>query len=201
MKLYDAAAGNAKRVRIFIAEKGIEIPRISLELGKDTRAPEFRQLNSLGEVPVLELDNGRVITESRAICRYLDSAFPDIPLMGLNAFEQGHIAMWSERIYSQLFLPYGLMVRHTLPLFADVMIQVPEFARAQRDEIPDKWTWLDSEMADGRAFITGDKFSFADVEGMTLLMLADIFDIGIPGSCQYANRWADAMRRRPSWEA
>lgn len=201
MKLYDANAGNPKRVRIFIAEKGIEIPREVLELGKDTRTPEFLKLNSLGEVPVLELDNGQVITDSIAICRYLDLAFPETSLMGRDAFEQGHIEMWSQRIYSQLFLTVGLMVRHQLPMFADVLEQVPAFAEAQRKAMPEKWAWLDQELADGRPFIAGDTFTFADVQGMTALTLTDIFGLNIPNECTHATKWADAMRQRPSWNA
>ena len=201
MRLYNSMSGNAKRVRIFIAEKGLDIPRVDLELGKDTRTPDFRKLNSLGEVPILELENGQIITESRAICRYLDIRFPELPLMGVSAFEQGHIAMWSERIHGHLFMTYGLMVRHTLPLFADIVRQVPDFAETQRAAIPDKWIWLDNEMSDGRAYIAGEAFSFADVEGMTALMLADIFDLGIPQTCTHAIRWAQAMRERSSWSA
>lgn len=201
MKLYNAMAGNPKRVRIFIEEKGIDIPRVEMELGTDTRTPEFRALNSLAELPILELDDGRIITESRAICRYLDIRFPETPLMGVDAFEQGHIAMWSERIHGQLFMTYGLMVRHTIPLFADVVDQVPAFAESQRNAIPEKWRWLDKEMSDGRPFIAGEAFSFADVEGMTALMIADAFDLGVPESCEHAMQWANAMRQRSSWEA
>ncbi len=201
MKLYDAQAGNAKRVRIFISEKGIEIPREVIELGKDTRTPEFRRLNSLGEVPVLELDDGQIITESMAICRYLDLAYPETPLMGRDAAEQGHIEMWSLRIYSQIFMTIGLMVRHQLPLFAEVLEQVPEFAEAQRKMMPEKWNWLNEEMADGRQFIAGDTFSFADVQGMTALTITDIFDLSAPDDCKHVAKWATAMRERPSWTA
>ncbi|WFE89819.1 glutathione S-transferase family protein [Roseibium porphyridii] len=201
MKLYDAQAANAKRVRIFIAEKGIEVPKVELELGKDTRASEFRKLNSLGEVPVLELDNGNVITDSIAICRYLDALFPDVPLMGRSPVEIGRIEMWSQRVYQELFLPIGLMVRHQLPLFADVIEQVPEFAAAQRRLMPKKWQWFDQELSDGRPFITGDTFTFADVQGMTALMLADIFDLAAPNDCVNAVYWSAKVRSRKSWEA
>lgn len=201
MKLYDAKAGNAKRVRIFIAEKGIDIPSEIVELGIDTRTPEFRKLNSLGEVPVLELDDGSVITDSIAICRYLDNVFPEKPLMGQTAFQQGHIEMWSQRIYQEIFLPIGLMVRHQLPLFADVLEQVPAFADAQRRVMPRKWRWFDQELADRRPYIAGEEFSFADVQGMTALVLADLFDLGISDDCTHALRWAGAMRERSSWTA
>lgn len=201
MKLYNAMSGNTKRVRIFMAEKNIDIPRVDLELGSGTRTAEYRKINSLGEVPALELDDGQVITESRAICRYLESRFPDYPLMGQNALEHGKIAMWSERIHGHLFMTYGLYVRHTLSLFDGVVDQIPDFANTLRKAIPEKWRWFDREMADGRPYIAGDQFSFADVEGMTALMIADALEIGIPGSCGHAHSWAHAMRSRTSWGA
>lgn len=201
MKLYDTNSGNTKRVRIFIAEKGIEISRVALELGKDTRSPEFLRLNSLGELPVLELDDGRILTESLAICRYLEAEFPERPLMGTTPFEQGHIEMWSQRIYAHLFMTHGNFVRHSMDFFNAVMEQVPEFAEAQRRAIPEKWMWLDREMSDGRDYIAGDTFSMADVHGMTVLMIADGLKISIPGQCACVNRWAAAMRGRPSFQA
>ena len=201
MKLYNATSGNTKRVRIFIAEKGIEVPRVELELGVDTRAPEFRKLNSLGEVPVLELDDGRVISESIAICRYLEAVHPEPPLMGRDAFEQAQIEMWSQRIHGQIFMTYGFYVRHTLPLFADTVEQLAEFAETQRRAIPEKWRWLDSEMSDGRRFIAGDAFTMADVHGMTVLMIADGLNLPVPEACVNVQAWSNAMRERPSWQA
>ncbi len=201
MKLYDANAGNPKRVRIFIAEKGIDVPRKVLELGKDTRSPEFLAINPLGEVPALELDDGQIITETYAICRYLEAEFPDNPLMGHSAAEQGHISMWSQRVHGHLFMTLGLIVRHELPLFADVVDQVPAFAQSLRTGIPQKWEWFDAQMSDGRDFIAGEKFTFADVEGMASLMIADAFDLGPTEDCTHVLRWANSIRARPSWEA
>ncbi len=201
MKLYDAKSGNAKRVRIYIAEKGINVPREEIELGSDTRSEKFLRINSLGEVPALELDNGQIITESNAICNYLEARYPENPLMGTAAEEAGCIDMWSWRIYSQLFLTVGLMVRHQIPLFADVLEQIPAFAESQRKSIPDKWRWLDREMADGRPFIAGKSFSFADVQGMTVLAITDIFDLSSPDDCLNVRRWEKTMRERPSWQA
>lgn len=201
MKLYNANAGNPKRVRIFIAEKGIDIPRVDMEAGIDTRTAEFRKINSLAELPVLELDDGRIITESVAICRYLEAAFPDPPLMGRDAFEQGHIEMWSQRIFHQLFLPHGHYVRHTIPLFEGVVTQVPAFAEAERNVIPERWAWLDNEIADGRPFLAGDNFSMADIHGMVVLMLGGFFNIPVPSDCSHATRWAESVKARPSWDA
>ena len=201
MKLYNANAGNPKRVRIFIAEKGSDLPRVDMEAGTDTRTDAFRKINSLAELPVLELDDGRIITESIAICRYLEAAFPDPPLMGREAFEQGHIEMWSQRIFHQLFLPHGHYVRHTISLFEDVVTQIPEFAAAEKDVIPQRWAWLDKEISDGRPFLAGDDFSMADIHGMVVLMLGGFFDISIPPECTHAVHWADRVRARPSWDA
>lgn len=199
MKLYNTNSGNTKRVRIFVAEKRIDIPRVEMLLGTDTRTPAFQQLNSLGELPVLELDDGRIITESLAICRFLEAAFPDRPLMGKTPFEQGHIEMWSQRIYTQLFMTHGNFVRHSMDLFAAVMEQVPQFAAAQRRAIPDRWAWLDREMSDGRRFIAGDTFTMADVHGMTVLTIADGLQLAIPDECGHVNRWTEAMRTRSSF--
>ena len=201
MKLYNAHSANTKRVRIFIAEKGIEIPRVEVEIPAGTRSAEFRAINSLGELPVLELDDGQIITESLAICRYLEVAYPDPPLMGRHAAEQGHIEMWSQRIYAQLFMTYGLFVRHSLSLFADVVDQVPAFAETQRDAMPGRWRWLDREMSDGRPFIAGQEFSMADVQGMTVLMIADALDLPVPDDCKHVNQWAGVVQSRSSWRA
>ncbi len=201
MKLYNAQSGNTKRVRIFIAEKGVDIPRIDVELGKDTRTPEFRKLNSLGEVPVLELDDGRVITEVMAICRYLESQFPAPALMGEDAYDIAYIEMWNLRMQNHIFMPHGYYVRHSIDLFSDVIEQIPAFAESQKKSIPEKWRWLESEMADGRPFITGDTFTIADITGMATLMVADVFNFSIPEDCAHVHRWADAMRARESWNA
>lgn len=109
MKLYNASAGNPKRVRIFIAEKGLDISHVEMEPGSDTRTDAFRKINSLAELPVLELDDGRIITESVAICPYLEAIFPDPPLMGRDAFEQGHIEMWSQLSSINSFFPTDTM--------------------------------------------------------------------------------------------
>lgn len=201
MKFYDADAGNTRRVRILIMEKSISIPTQHLILGTDTRAPWFKKLNSLCEVPVLELDDGSVITDSIAICRYLDRTFPDNCLTGGTVLEQAKIEMWSQRIFLEIFLPVGLIVRHTLPLFADKVEQVPEFAETQKRELPKKWHWLDQEISDGRPFLTGEKFTFADIQGMTALKLTDLFDLSPPENFEFVSSWADRLRQRPSWEA
>lgn len=148
----------------------------------------FRYVMPSGEKPIL----GGIYEEIES---------PNPSLMGQSAIEKARIDMWSERVYAQLFLPYGLVVKHTIALFSDVVEQVPSFAESQRRLIPRNWQWLDHEMSDGRTFIAGDEFSFADIQAMVVLMIADAIEFGIPEQCSYVQDWADKIRRRPSWEA
>jgi len=167
MKLYNAPDPNPRRVRIFVTEKGIDIPRVELNLlAGENRTPEFRKLNSLGQVPVLELDDGGIITESMAICRYLEELHPEPSLFGSNPRDRARIEMWERRISNEIFLRIGNVALNTLPFFATRRTQVAAFAQAERQVVPEKWAWLDAELADGRPFVAGDDFSVADITGM-----------------------------------
>ena len=200
MKLYSAPSVNPRRVRIFLAEKGNEIPRVDLNILKgESRTPEILRLNSLGQVPVLEFDDGRVLTESVAICRFLECEFPDPPLMGVGAFDQAHIEMWNRRVEIQILATLSSIIEHEFPIFAEKIEQVSEFAAAQKRAAPKKWAWLNSEMADGRPFIAGERFSIADITGMVALAVSDYLEISIPEDLKQVRRWAEVVKARPSW--
>jgi glutathione S-transferase len=202
MKLYNGTAPNPRRVRIFLAEKGLEVPRVDLDLRAcEQDTPAFRKLNSLGKVPVLELDDGTVITESMAICRYIEELHPEPNLFGKDARDRARIEMWNGRMTFEIFAPLGNVAQHSLPFFATRRIQVPAFAEAERQVAPRKWTWLDAELADGRKFVAGDRFSVADITGMAALMLGDYIGIEIPGALSNLRRWEAQVRDRPSWSA
>jgi len=202
MKLYNAQAPNPWRVRIFCMEKGLDVPRVDLEFGKgDTRTPEFLAMNSLGEVPVLELDDGRVLTESVAICRYLESLHPEPNLMGRDGFDQARIEMWNRRIELHVSVTVANVGLHTIPFFAKKVEQVPVFAEAQRRTLAKKWAWLDREMADGRPYFAGDRFTVADITGMLALRVADIVDETIPPELANLKQWETSVRSRSSWNA
>ncbi|HIP79487.1 MAG TPA: glutathione S-transferase family protein [Kiloniellaceae bacterium] len=202
MKLYNAAAPSPRRVRIFLAEKAMELPRVDLSLDAgDTRRDDFLQKNSLGEVPVLELDDGTVICESQAICRYLESLQPEPNLFGADAVERARIDMWDRRMELEILNPLGLIARHSFDFFKDRLTQVPAFAEAQRRDLPARLAWLDSTLADGRPFITGERFTVADITGMTALLLSDFVKVPIPDGLDHLRRWNDALRARPSWNA
>jgi len=202
MKFYNAAAPSPRRVRIFLAEKGIEIPRVDLNLpAGETHSDDFLSKNSLGEVPLLELDDGSVIAESQAICRYLEALHPEPSLFGADPLERARIEMWDRRMEFQFLNPLGLIARHSFDFFADKLTQVPAFAEAQRADMAGKFAWLNEEMSDGRPFIAGERFSVADITGMTASMIAGFIEVPIPASLTHLNRWDDAVRARPSWDA
>lgn len=201
MKFYNAAAPSPRRVRIFLAEKGIEIPRVDLDLpGGETRSEAFRRKTRLCQVPLLELDDGRVITESQAICRYLEALHPEPSLFGRDPLECAEIEMWDRRMELEIMNPLGQIARHSFAFFADKLTQVPAFAEAQRADVAANFAWLDEELSDGRPFVAGERFSAADITGMTAVMIADFVEVAIP-ALPHLSRWNAAIRARPSWAA
>ena len=202
MKFYNAGAPNPRRVRIFLAEKGAEIPRVDIDLtAGDSRTPEFLAMNSLGGTPVLTLDDGTVITESVAISRFLEEEFPEPPLFGTDQVDRARVEMWIRRMEIEIQAPVGNIAQHTFDFFADKVLQVPEFAEAQRKTAKEKWIWLDREMSDGRSFVTGDKFTMADIVGMTAIQVGGFTDAGIPDECVHLKQWEERLKARPSWDA
>jgi glutathione S-transferase len=202
MKLYSAPGPNSYRVRIFMAEKGIELPIVPIDYGtREHKSPEFLKLNSLGQVPVLQLDDGDVVTESVAICRLLEALHPSPALFGTDARSKGKVEMWSRRMEQEVFGTIGNVALHTDEFFKERLTQVPEFAAAQRQAIPSKWAWLDREMSDGRPYLAGDEFSMADIIGMTTLWLCEVFDYEVPAGLSHVQRWNKSLRERPSWDA
>ncbi|MEM8687987.1 MAG: glutathione S-transferase family protein [Pseudomonadota bacterium] len=203
MKLYShAVAPNAWRVRAFLAEKGAEIETVSVEFDKgDTRTDHYLAMNSLGQVPVMELEDGTGLPESIAICRYLESQFPEPALFGTGARAQAWIEMWNRRMELLIMNTVGNVGLHTLPFFATRVHQVAAFAEAQKEDLAKRWAWLDAEIADGRPYVAGDAFSVADITGMTALKISDIVELSVPDDLAHVKEWEAAVRTRPSWNA
>jgi glutathione S-transferase len=202
MTLYVAPGPNSYRTRIFMAEKGIELPMVQLDFGKrEHKSPEFLKLNSLGQVPVLVLDDGSVITESIAICRYLEALHPSPALFGSDAAAKGKVEMWNRRMENEVFGTIGNVVLHTNEFFKERLTQVPAFAEAQKRAIPEKWAWLDREISDGRPYLAGDEFSTADITGMITLWISEVFSFDVPSDLAYVQRWNERLRQRQSWNA
>jgi glutathione S-transferase len=202
MKLYCGVGPNSYRVRIFLAEKNIELPKVEIDLmSGEHKKPEFLELNSLGQIPVLQLDDGTIVTESIAICRYLEELHPTPALFGRTALEKGLVEMWNRRVEFELFGTVGNVALHTNPFFAERLTQFPAFAETERQRAPRKWAWLDREMADGRPFIAGDFFSVADITAGVVAWLGDFFEVPMPEKAPNVEAWLARVRARPSWNA
>lgn len=200
MKLYDAMTPNSLRLNVFLAEKGIDVPRQKVDvMGGGTRTPAFLALNSLGELPTIELDDGTALTESIAICRYFEGLHPEPNLMGTTPLELAQIERWNRRVEIHLFDVIGAVARHSFDFFADKVEQIPEYAASQRRLFGEKLAWFDREMSDGRSFIAADRLTVADITGMAALFVCDLFDHPIPADLTHAKRWEGAMRARPSF--
>ena len=202
MKLYDAMTPNSLRVKVFLGEKGIDLPKQAVDvMGGGTRTPAFLSINSLGELPVLELDDGRILTESVAICRYFEALQPQPSLMGESPYDQALIEMWNRRMEIHIFGPIGAMARHSFAFFADKLEQLPEYAATQGRLFDKNLAWFDRELSDGRPFVTGARFTIADITGMAALMVCEIAGRPVPSDLKHTNRWVENMRTRPSFAA
>jgi glutathione S-transferase len=200
MKLYGAPmpAPNPRRVRIFLAEKGLEVPEIPLDLRKrEHKSEEHRARNSLGQVPTLELDDGTTISETVAICRYLEELHPTPSLFGVTALEKARVDMWVRRIEFQLMAPVGNFWRHAHPFTAALLTQHKAFGESNREAYERAQRWLDGELA-GRDFIAGEAYSMADICALTSVDFAEW--IGLPIDPERANllAWRERVGARPS---
>ena len=203
MKLYDnVRAPNPRRVRIFLAEKGLDVPTVQVDMLKgEHKSDAIKRLNPLGAIPVLELDDGSAIAESVAICRYFEELHPEPALFGRGAKGRAQVEMWNRRAEIVVMGTIGDVALHTAPLFKDRLPQFPAFAEAQRAAVPAKWEWLDRELGDGRPFLAGDRFSIADVTGAVAAWLGEFFETERPSSLSNVQRWLDRVQSRPSWNA
>ena len=147
MKIYDyKLAPNPRRVRVFLAEKGISVPFEEVDIFKGiNRQPEFLKKNSLGGIPVLELDDGRYLAESVAICRYFELLHPEPALFGKGAFEQANVEMWNRRIELAVLVPVGMVWGHSHELTRARIKQIPEMGEQSRKVVEQRYQWLDRE--------------------------------------------------------
>lgn len=199
MKLYTSkVAPNPRRVHIFLAEKGIEIETIEIDLGESQHLdPEFVARNPMGRVPVLELDDGAYLAESMAICRYFEETHPKPRLMGVDARDKAMVEMWNRRMEFEIMAQISGCFRHTHRYWEGRIPQISEFGELCRKTVLERMGWLDGELAD-REFIAGDRFSVADITAFTAISLGRIPKIRIAEELTNLQRWYDAVGARPS---
>jgi glutathione S-transferase len=200
MKLIEMARSpNPRRVRVFLAEKGIEVPTEQVDLGaQEHKTAEFRAMNPMCGVPVLAMDDGSYLCESVAICRYFEEVQPDPPLMGRGARERAEVEMWQRRMELKFLFPVMHAFRHTHPRMADLEVpQVPEWGEANRPRVLEMLEFLDRELA-GRKFIAGGEYTIADITALVATDFVKPAKIERPENLTNLARWYDAVSSRPS---
>ncbi|MBO9559978.1 MAG: glutathione S-transferase [Caulobacter sp.] len=203
MKLYDSRrAPNPRRVRWFMAEKGIDdIEIVDVDIfGGQHRTPEYLARAGLPNVPALEMGNGQTITESVAICRYLESVYPTPNLFGEEACEAAVIEMWSRRAEMMVATPLMMLVRHTHPALAAIETQVPEIAAANRAMAEKGLKMLDRRLAESE-FIAEDRVTMADILAITAIDFARMARFRPDPDLVHVRRWREAMLARPAASA
>jgi glutathione S-transferase len=200
MKLYDGGrAPNPRRVRIFLAEKGIEVPLVPIDMGAmGHRSAEVASRNPLRRLPVLELDDGTIITESVAICRYFEEAQPEPPLFGTGAIGKAKVEMWQRRMELNFLSAVANAFRHLHPAMKEWEVpQITEWGEANKPKVLEFLAFLDDELA-SREFIAGDSFSIADITGMVGVDFMKPARIAVPDECANVRRWYGAVASRQS---
>ncbi len=203
MKLYnDRYAPNPRRVRIFMAEKGVQIPTIDIDVMKEEHRTEaFTAINPLQRVPVLQLDDGTTIAETVAICRYLEDIHPEPALMGVGPVGRAKIEMWQRHVEFHLLYPVAQCMRHLHPKLAILeKPQVKEWGEANRDKALDAVRWLDKELAT-RSFVAGDEFTIADITALCATDFARFARIDIPEEMTNFKNWYTEVSGRASAKA
>lgn len=200
MKLFDGGrAPNPRRVRVFLAEKGLTVPLVPVDMGAlEHRGEEVAGRNPLRRLPVLELDDGTIITESIAICRYFEELHPEPALFGTGALGKAKVEMWQRRMELNLMASVAAAFRHIHPAMKEWEVpQIPEWGEANKPKAIEFLLLLDHELAE-REFAAGDAYSVADITGMIAIDFMKPARIKVPEECTNVLRWYAALTSRPS---
>ena len=212
MKLYDfEMAPNPRRVRIFMAEKGIDCDRVQVDLrAREQLEDDYLKINPLGTVPCLELDDGTRLVESVAICRYLEETHPEPNLMGATPVEKAEIEAWQRHCEFNGFAPVGEAYRNSQPFFDGHALagsfgkfdRIPELVERCKARVALFFDRLDERLGE-TGYVAGDRFTIADITAACALDFAMATKVYAEGSADLANlnRWHGAVSARPSFRA
>ena len=210
MKLHEfELAPNARRVRMFLAEKGVQVPMVQVNVRERAQfAPDFLKMNPFSVIPVLELDDGTCIGESVAICRYFEALHPTPPLMGRDGKDAAIVEMWNRRAESNGLDAAGEVVRNAAPMFADRGVagvpggvpQIPALIERGKKRMARFFGLWDQQLA-RNAFVAGANFSIADITSFITIEFAKRAEITIPAECGNVARWHEKIANRPSAKA
>jgi glutathione S-transferase len=203
MKLYDSkTAPNPRRTRIFLAEKGITVPTEQVDImAMQHKTPEYAAINPLQRMPALVLDDGTIITESIAICRYFEMLQPEPPLFGVGAKDIALVEMWNRRAEINFMANVAAVFRHLHPAMKDLEVpQIAAFAEASKPRVTWFLEMLDGELAK-REFIAGDRFTVADITALVSVDFMKPARLTMPEGASNVKRWHAAVSARPSARA
>ena len=203
MKLYGAPmpAPNPRRVRIYLAEKGIDLAETPVNLMKgEHKSPEHRTRNPLGQIPVLELDDGRTISETVSICRYLEALHPEPALFGRDAFEVATVDQWIRRVEFALMQPVGNFWRHAHPRTAALLTQYKDFGESNREAYARAQKLFDRMLAE-TPFLAGEHYSMADICALSTVDFADWIGLPLDPALENLRAWHARASSRPSASA
>ncbi len=203
MRLYNSIGPNPKIVRMFMAEKGIELPKVEVDLmGGENRREPYLSKNPSGQLPCLELDDGTVLAEVTAICEYLDEKYPGTSLIGSTAEERAETRMWTRRIDLNIVEPglNGFRFAEGLKLFQNRIRCVPQAAADLKQIAREKLAWLDGLMA-GRSFVCGGRLTLADILLYAFLEFAQRVGQPLDPALKTLPAWYERMKARPSAKA
>ncbi len=200
MKLYDSVrAPNPRRVRLFLAEKGITVPMVTVDLAAfEHREASYSKINTLQRTPALELDDGIILTESVAICRYFEAIHPEPALFGRTPIEQARIEMWNRRAELELFIPITHVFRHLHPGMAKHEVpQIAEWGEANKPKVIAGLALLNDALAH-YPFVAGEAFSIADITALCAIDFMKPTRIKVPDEMVHLLRWHAEVSARPS---
>ena len=203
MKLYDSGrAPNPRRTRIFLAEKGIDVPTEQVDMmAMQHKTPEYTAINPLQRMPALVLDDGTIITESIAICRYFEALQPEPPLFGVGAKDVALVEMWNRRCELNLLFGVAHIFRHSHPAMKELEVpQVPAWSEANKPRVAEFLKILDEQLKSHK-FVAGERFSVADITAMCAIDFMKPAKVPVPEGLESLKRWHAAVSARPSAKA
>lgn len=190
----EKGAPNPRRVELFLKEKGIDLPTTAFTLFKrEHKSEAFLAKHPLGKIPALELDDGTLLSESVAICRYLEALYPERPLFGRTPVEVAQIEIWSRRVELMLMTPLGLFWLHAHPLTSKLHTQFTEFGESNRARASDVMRWFESQIGDG--WLAGG-YSITDILLQTSVEFGSFIGIPIPDDCPKLKAWLGRAQAR-----
>jgi glutathione S-transferase len=203
MLLYhDPRAPNPRRVRIFLAEKGVAYDTIEVSIAaSEHQKPEFRKKNPLALLPVLELADGRVLRESMAICRYIEEIYPEPNLFGADTWERAQIEQWNRHAELELLLPIAQVFRNTNAFWVGRIKQAPDYGEIMRDIVCGRFDWIEQELAQ-REYLAGPRFTVADITALCAIDFGKVSNLRVKADTHpHLAAWHARVSERPSSKA